>query len=351
MHPLAVAAAVQDAAGELVDDEHLTVDHDVVLVLFVKLLGLQRVVQETDQRGVHRLVEVLDAEQVLDGRDAVLGDGDGALLLVHLVVLVAFEARDHTGELGVPPAALVGGAADDQRRAGLVDEDRVDLVDDRVVVAALHELVGAPGHVVAQVVEAELVIGAVGDVGGVGRPALLRGHLWVDHADAQPEEAVDAAHVLGVALGQIVVHRDDVHALAGERVEIGGQRGDQRLALTGLHLGDVAQVQCPAAHDLHVEVPLAQRAFGRLPHGGERFGKQVVEGFAVCEPLPVLVGHRPQLRVGHRLEVGFERVDLLGDRLEPAQDAALAGTQQPVQYHGGDSSITSGREWPRLRQS
>jgi hypothetical protein len=68
------------------------------------------------------------------------------------------------------PVVELGGvgdlARDDERGAGLVDEDRVDLVDDRVVVAALH-LLGSRliGHVVAQVVEAELVVGAVGDVG------------------------------------------------------------------------------------------------------------------------------------------------------------------------------------------
>src|SRR5256886_9347396 len=35
-----------------------------------------------------------------------------------------------------------------------------------------------------------------------------------------------------------LVHRDDVHALAAERVEIGRERRHQRLALAGAHLGD-----------------------------------------------------------------------------------------------------------------
>src|SRR3712207_6901915 len=46
------------------------------------------------------------------------------------------------------------------------DEDRVDLVDDGVEVPALDQVGLAPGHVVAQVVEAELVVGAVRDVAG-----------------------------------------------------------------------------------------------------------------------------------------------------------------------------------------
>ena len=333
MHALAVAAAGQHAAGELVDDQDLAVLDDVVLVLLVERLGLQRVVEVADQRGVDGLVEVLDAELVLDLLDAALEDRDGALLLVDLVVHVAHQPRHDPGELLVPLGRHVGRAADDQRGAGLVDQDRVDLVDDRVVVAALDQLLVAPRHVVAQVVEAELVVGAVGDVGGVLRPALLRALVGQDHADGQAEEAVDPAHVLGADLHQVVVGRDDVHALALERVEVGRQHAGQGLALTGLHLGDVAQVQRRAAHHLDVEVPLPERAPGGLAGDREGLDQQVVDGLAVSEPLAEDVGLRPQLGVGQPLDVVFPAVDGIGDRLEPAQRLALAGPEHPGKHH------------------
>ncbi len=175
----------------------------------------------------------------------------------------------------------------------------------------------AVGHVVAQVVEAELVVRAVGDVAGVRLAALRRRHVGQDHAGGQPEEVVDAAHPLGVVLRQVVVDGDDVDALAGQRVEVRRQRGDERLALTGLHLGDVAEVQRRAAHELDVEVPLAEHPLGGLAHGGERLGHQVVEGLAVGEPLLELVGLRAQLLVGHRDEVVLDGVDGLA-RSPPA---------------------------------
>ena len=84
-----VAAPGQDAAGVLVDDEHLAVHDDVLLVVAEQLLGLDGVVEERDERGVDRVVEVVDAEVVLDPGDAGLEHGDGALLLVDLVVGVA----------------------------------------------------------------------------------------------------------------------------------------------------------------------------------------------------------------------------------------------------------------------
>ena len=116
--------------------------------------------------------------------DAFFGERDGAVLLVDRVVaggvllagLLAFDhlAADQLGDDAVDLVVLVGGflagAGDDQRRAGFVDQDRVHFVDDGVVVAALDAILEAELHVVAQVVEAELVVGAVGDVGVVGCP-------------------------------------------------------------------------------------------------------------------------------------------------------------------------------------
>ena len=346
VHALVVAPAGQHAAGELVDDEHLAVGDDVLLVAVEELLGLQRVVQVADQRGVDRLVEVVDAELVLDELDALLGDGDRALVLLDLVVGVALHQRHDPGELAVPLGAGLGRAADDQRGAGLVDEDRVDLVDDREVVPALHQVGLAPGHVVAQVVEAELVVRAVGDVAGVLLAPVRRLLAGQDDADRQAEEPVHPAHPLGVALGQVVVDRDDVHAVAGQRVEVGRQHAGEGLALTGLHLGDVAQVQRGAAHDLHAEVPLAERAGGRLADDGERLGQQLVEGLAVGVALLELVGLGLQLGVGQVGVVVGERLDRVGDLVEPSEDLALAGTEESLEHHGpsvGGDAGTVGR--------
>ncbi len=199
---------------------------------------------------------------------------------------------------------------------------------------------GLPRHVVAQVVEPELVVRAVGDVLGVLRAALLGRHRGEDAAGLEAEGAVDAAHQLGLVLGEVVVDRDDVHALAGERVEVGRQRRDEGLALTGLHLGDVAQVQRRAAHDLHVEVPLAEGALARLADRGERLGQQVVEGLAVGEALAEDGGLLAQLLVGELLEVVLEGVDLRGDACKALQDPALTGAQQllDAQDHGASHS-------------
>ena len=99
---------------------------------------------------------------------------DGAVLEVDEVVAALLgalgarlELRDQAGERVVEVGRLLGLAADDERRPRLVDEDVVDLVDDPEEALALDPLVELGDHVVAEVVEAVLVVRAVGDVGGV----------------------------------------------------------------------------------------------------------------------------------------------------------------------------------------
>ncbi len=199
-----------------------------------------------------------------------------------------------------------------------------DLVDDGVDVPALDHVLQPVLHVVAQIVEAELVVGAVGDVAVVFLLALLVVEPVHDDADGQPEELVDLAHPLGVALGEVVVDGDDVHAAAGERVEIDRQRCDQRLAFAGLHLGDLAVVQDHAADELHVEMALAERALAGLAHGGEGRHQDVVERGAVGDLFLEGLGARAQLLVGELLEFLLQRVDGVDAGLIGA-DAALVG--------------------------
>ena len=275
------------------------------------------------------------AKQVLELLGAFLGEDRGALLLVDLVV-GGLELDDEGVDGVVHFRAVFERAGNDQRRAGLVDQDRIDLVDDRVIVTALHHRGAVVFHVVAEIVEAELVVGGVGDVGCVGGAALLVGEAVHDDADGQAEEFVDAAHPFGVALGEVVVDGDDVDALAGERVQIDGERGDQRLALAGAHLGDAAIVQHHAADELDVEGPHAEHAARGLAHGGEGRHQEIVERGAVGDIGAELVGAGGKLGVGKRLELVLHGVD----RLDPwprRLDAAIVGGTEDL---AGDDAET-----------
>jgi hypothetical protein len=285
------------AAGELVDDHHLAVLDDVLHVAAVDEVRAQRRGEVLHEHDVARVVQALARldqpglrHQLLDLGVAGLGEEGLLGLQVHAEVAGAvllglrLEPGHQLVDAQVGLGAVLGRPGNDQRRARLVDQDRVHLVDDGEVQAALGALFEAEGEVVAQVVEAELVVGAVGDVGVVGGALVGRLLAGPDDPDRQAEGLVDRPHPVGVALRQVLVHRDDVHALARQGVEIGRQRGDQGLALAGAHFRDLALVQRHAADQLDVEVAHPEGPLGGL--AGQREGLRAEPRRASCRPRP-----------------------------------------------------------------
>ena len=237
---------------------------------------------------------------------------------------------------------LIGRAADYKRGTGFVDEDRVDFVDDGKVVAALHAVANVELHVVAQVVEAEFVVGAVGDVGAVGLAALAVVKVVDDDADGEAEELVNLAHPLGIALGEVVVDGDDVDAVAGEGVQIAGERGYEGFALTSAHFGDLALVQHHAADELDVEVAHVDDALPGFADDGEGLREDLVEGSFFGGDDLVFVGQTlefgldagfevhclsAKLFIGKLLQFRFEGADDLDVREQALHGAFVAGTE------------------------
>ena len=142
---------------------------------------------------------------------------------------------------------------------------------------------------------------------------------------------MDATHPLGVETGEVVVDRDEVHAVAGQRVEVGRQRRHEGLALAGLHLGDPTEVERRPAHQLHVEVALADHPSAASRVTANASISDVVELGAVGESLPELVRLGPQGVVGQLLDLRLERVDVGDDALEGLELLALAGAEDAIE--------------------
>ena len=261
MEPVRPAPARHQPPGELIDDDHLAVIHHILPIAAVEDMRLQGRVQIAGEAVVLRGIEVVDPQCLFYLGDTRLGHADGTYLLIDGVIQFHLEAGHQAGEGSVGLGALLGRAADNQRRARLIDEDVIHLVDDSEVEFPMDAAGQVHRHVVPEVVEAELVVGAVDDVGpvrldaGAGRQVLHVRHVAhllyrvarrgvvFQHSDGEAQAVVDGAHPLGVALGQIVVHRHQMGALAFQRVQVQGQGSDQRLSLAGLHLRDLALVE------------------------------------------------------------------------------------------------------------
>ena len=336
VQPVRPAASLHQAARELVDDHDVAVAHHVLAIALVDDVRLERRLHVARQPEVLRGEDVVDAQPTLEGLDARFGEVHRARALLDGVVRVALQARHQRVEARVKREVILLRAGDDQRRPRLVDQHRVGLVDDRVVAAALHALVGHLHHVVAQVVEAELVVRAVGHVRLVGlaarnsqqllsarllRDALARvdgGALVLDHAQGQAQRVERRPVPLRLASRQVVVDRDQVRALALEGVHVERERGDKRLALARAHLGDVAAVQRDGAGELHVVGALADMTVDGLASDGERLREHVVQHLAVAQARAEAIGAFTQRLVAERADLRLEVVDLPDQRARSA---------------------------------
>ena len=91
-----------------------------------------------------------------------------------------------------------------------------------------------------------------------------------------------------------------------------------------------------AADHLHVVVPLAKGALGRLAHEGERLRQEIVERLAFAQALAELLRLRRHLLVGELLKLRLERVYLRLDQGAELLDLALVPVEERFQEtHGG----------------
>ena len=342
MQTLVVPAADHQTTGELVHDDDLTILDYIVDIPLHYAVGLDSLIDVVGKGHVLGGGKVLHLKIGLGLFDAGGGQGTGLVLFVHNVITIGlliggdliFQLHHHAlvqgahkaVHLRVQAGGVLAAAGDDQGGAGLIDQDGVHLIDDGKGVAALHHVGLVGHHVVAQVVKAELVVGAVGDIGIVGGPAGIAVHALHDQTDGQSQPAVELAHPLAVALGQIVVDGNNVHPLAGQGVQVGGQGSHKGLALTGLHLGNIAAVQGDAAGHLHREVLHAQHTPCGFAADGKGIRQDVVQRFALGQLLLESGSLRLQVNIGHGLILGLQRQHLFGDGVHlfqlPVREAA-----------------------------
>ena len=177
MQPVGIAPPVHQPAGEFVNDNHFAVLHHIIAVALEDGVRLERVLGEMHKLKVLSAVDVADIQHPLKLGNAFVCERGGAVLFVYRVVILAPQRERQAGEALVLFGGLLRRTADDKRRARFVYQDVVHFVNDGETAPALDAQGHIHHHIIAQIVEAELVVRAVGDVGGVCFAALHAAHV------------------------------------------------------------------------------------------------------------------------------------------------------------------------------
>ena len=274
------------------------------------------------------------AQQFFHVRLANFGERHHPVLLIHLVIFRVELAHSLNGA-NIPLGFFRGRAGDDERGAGFIDQDVIDLIHDGIRMTALDAVIETGGQVIPQVVKAKFRVGAVGNIRLVGSLArhhhqlvlvFVRGFFGQIHQesvaaifgagshlqypDGQTEGVVDRRHPAGIAAGQVIIDGDQVGSQASQGVQVKRQGGYQRFAFAGAHLGDLALVQGHTANHLDVKMAQADGTLAGLAHHSKGFRQQVIQRFAFRQAGAEFVGLGAQRFIAQLLKFSFQRVDL-----------------------------------------
>ena len=357
MQAVGITASRHDTSGELVDDQHLVVLHHVILIAEHQVVRTQRQDDIMLDLQIFRICEVLDLEKALYLRNALRREVYDLVLLIDDKVsrLLALNSHDgvHLGQLFHILAArklscqniarlvqLCGLAAltgNDKRRSRLVDQHRVHLVDDGVVQIPEHKLLLVDHHIVTQVVKTKLIVRHVGDVAVVRLPALLRLHIVQDNANLESQELMYLSHPLRITLSQIVIDRDNMHALALQCVQIRREQTGLRLTFTGSHLGDPSLMQDDTTDQLYPVMLCIQNPARRLTHYRVGFHQKVVQRLSICQSFLKFLCLISELLITQLDHLRTERFDLVDQPLDPL-DLSFAVCSKHFLYYTHSSA-------------
>ena len=178
--------ARHQAAGELIDDNHLPLLDHIITVTLVKNVCAKGLLHVMIQFQVSRVVKIAAVQQLLDLQDARFSQCRSPVLLIHREVarrmrlpwffpfddFAALQKGDDAVYLVVFVGRFFAGPGDDQRRTRFINQDRIHLIHDREIEIALDIILQAELHVVAKIIEPEFVVRPVRNVGVVRHPPL-----------------------------------------------------------------------------------------------------------------------------------------------------------------------------------
>ena len=284
MQTFGEAAAKHQTAGELIDDDNLTILNNIIAVTMHQSLRLQSAHNLVGiVNAMLIIIQVADAQHLLCLSNTLFRRCYLLLLFINSVVLALLHVGNNMSKNLIQLGGFFTRAGDNQRGTRFVDQDTIDLIDDTVVQLALNHLVFINHHVITQVVEAEFVVCAVGNISSISSLAVREVHIMHNQANRQAQRFIDTAHVFAVTTGKIVIDSNNMHALARKSVEVYRRSRYKCFALAGTHLGNFAAVQHNAAYHLYVKMTHTGNTLRCLADNSKGLRQNIIQSFALLQ--------------------------------------------------------------------
>ena len=184
VEPLVIAAAIHDTPGELINDKDLTILDHIVDISPHHAPCLKRLVDMVGQGGILDIGQVHHIKGPLSFFNTPCSQGGRLSLLiddivginvsnlfffvVHACDPLIFQPGNEQVSRHIELARGLTLPGNNKWGPGLINKDGIDFVHDGECVAPLDLLSETKRHIVSEVVKPKFIVGAIGDVGGIG---------------------------------------------------------------------------------------------------------------------------------------------------------------------------------------
>ena len=329
MQTFRIAAPKHDTSGKLIHDEHFAVLHHIVDIPFHNTVGTEGLIDMVGKCCVFDICQILQAEELLCLGDTTACECRGAEFFIHDVISIQafiflflgigrcvdnlFQSADELIRSLIQIRGLAPLPGNDKRCSRLIDKDGVHLVHDGKVVSALNHMLFVNGHVISKIIKAHFIVCTICNIAGIRRTAFFRGFVMNDQANGNTHEPIDLSHPFRVTLGQIIIDRDNMHAILRQSIQVCRKDRDQRLAFTGFHFSNSSLMQYDTADDLNAEGLHTEDSPAGFPSGSKGFRQNIVQGLTLCKALLELRSLGFQLIIRQFGILVIQRFHLVGD--------------------------------------
>ena len=113
-------------------------------------------------------INIFDAQKFFGLIDTVVSQRNRTKFFIHTKIRALVQCQGNFSELFIQPSGSARLSGDNERRSRFVNKNGVHFINDGVVVLSLREIRFIVEQIVTQIIEAELIIGAVSDISLIG---------------------------------------------------------------------------------------------------------------------------------------------------------------------------------------
>ncbi len=182
-----------DTTGKLINDHDLIIAYHIILILKHQVMCTQRKDDIVLDLHILRIRKVRQLEETLHLRHARFRQVNHLIFFIDneisRLLTINLHDRIHLGNIFhilsslhllckdiayfIKLCGFTALSGNDQRSTRLVDQYRIDLVDDRVMKSAQHQLFLIDDHIVTKIIKTKLIVGNICDITCIRFPSFL----------------------------------------------------------------------------------------------------------------------------------------------------------------------------------